>query len=131
MSKEFYIYTLILIFGVSLFLGDYLKERIIEYNKLRAFNVNTEEVYANIDAVIKRHLLNLDFMLNMQNRTWLDDGEIETIASDVSVEIFNSLSDNIKKIIYRAITKDALLSYILFNITSYLVNKMGKINIKE
>lgn len=128
---EFEVYLVFLFIGIGLAMGDGISTLIkykVENKKNEFVETDTNTIYRNIDAVISRHLVEIDYKLNNNGTNFLDNDEYEKIASEGIYEIYNSLSDNLKKMCYSSITDDEIIAYIGLSLNQYLTKKMKEIN---
>lgn len=128
---EFKVYLVFLFIGIGLAIGDGISTLIkykVENKKNEFIETDTNTIYRNIDAVISRHLVEIEYKLNNNGTDFLDNDVYEKIASEGIYEIYNSLSDNLKKMCYSSITDDEIIAYIGLSLNQYLTKKMKEIN---
>lgn len=121
------VYLCFVLLGMGLVIGDYVVTFLKKDFKI-VHDVKIEDIYRNLDAIIQRHIVSVNFTLNMQSRTWISDDEVDKLGNEITLEIYKSISDNMKNLMYRGITDDEIVAYITFSVLRYLVDKMDKTN---
>lgn len=127
MINEYNVYFCFVLLGMGLVIGDYAVTFLKKDFKI-VHDVKIEDIYRNLDAIIQRHIVSVNFTLNMQSRTWISDEEVEKLGNEITLEIYRSISTNMKNLMYRGITDDEIVAYITFSVLRYLVDKMDKTN---